>query len=369
MKVERETAGFALPFTAGVFLAVYSGYCLKLSLSPAPIAAFAATALSLAGLLHPERRKSTKQWILIALAALCAGLVCGFTSAHISAGAITSELEIWAEGWGMKMQEAIDRIPFEDKRCNAVAKALITGEKSDIPRDIVQTFRKSGASHILALSGLHLGIIYSIITRSLSILGNYQRLWIPRSLIIMTICGLYTLATGAGPSILRAFLFIALTEYGKLTHRNHTTGQILFAALIIQLTISPISVKSVGFQLSYAAIAGIAFILPWMKSLWPGNRYDDHFIARCTRGIWDTCAMAISCQITTGPLVWFYFGSLPEYFMLTNLTAVPLTGIIIPAIIVTLVLSAAGICPALLIQVTEGMMSGLLGLLENIAAI
>jgi competence protein ComEC len=175
------------------------------------------------------------------------------------------------------------------------------------------------------------------------------------------------MATGAGPSILRAFLFIALTEYGKLTHRNHTTGQILFAALIIQLTISPMSVKSVGFQLSYAAIAGIAFILPWMKSLWPGNRYDDHFIARCTRRIWDTCAMAISCQITTGPLAWMYFGTMPKYFLLTNLLAIPLTGIIIPAIIITLILNGLGICPMFVTEAAERLISALIGVLEIIA--
>ena len=369
MKVERETAGIALPFTAGVLLAVYSGYCVQTSRFPAPTLAFITAALSIVCLLHPLRRRVNIhwQWMTVTLAALSAGMVCGFTSAQVSIGAVSSEFSLWAQGWGLKMQEAIDRLPFADSRCNAVAKALVTGERSDIPREIVIAFRESGASHILALSGLHLGIIYAIINSSLSIFGNYRQLCIPRSVAIIAICGFYTIATGAGPSIVRAFLFIVLAEFGRLTHRYRSTGQLLMAALIIQLTISPMSAKSVGFQLSYAAMAGIAFILPWLKDLWPGSVYDDRPLTRFTRKIWEICAMSISCQITTGPLAWMYFGTMPKYFLLTNLLAIPLTGIIIPVIIITLILNGLGICPMFVTEAAERLISALIGVLEIIA--
>ncbi|MEE0236988.1 MAG: ComEC/Rec2 family competence protein [Bacteroidales bacterium] len=369
MKVERETAGFALPFTAGVLLAVYSGYCIRQSLSPLPAIAFIAAALSLALLMHPARRRYDVhlQWASVGLAALSAGMVCGFTSIHISAASVVSDFGLWAQGWGSRMQEAIDRIPFADSRCNAVAKALVTGERSDIPREIVLAFRESGASHILALSGLHLGIIYAIINRSLSVTGNYRILWIPRSVAIMLMCGFYTIATGAGPSIVRAFLFIVLAEIGRLTHRHRSTGQLLLTALIIQLTISPLSVKSVGFQLSYAAMAGIAFIFPRLKGLWPGSVFDDGIMTRCTRWIWEVCSMSISCQLATGALAWLYFRTLPKHFLLTNLLAIPLTGLIIPAIMITLILNEMGICPVFVLQTAEWMISTLIRVLEIIA--
>ncbi len=369
MKVERETAGIALPFTAGVLLAVYSGYCIHTSRFPAPAAAFIVSALSLACLLHPARRSINVYWQqgLIGLAVFSAGMICGYTSAHISAASISSGLGLWAQEWGLRMQEAIDQIPFTDIRCNALAKALVTGERSGIPRDIVLAFRESGASHILALSGLHLGIIYTIISRSLSILGNYRILWIPRSMVIMLICGFYTIATGAAPSTVRALLFIVLAEYGRLARRHRSTGQLLFAALIIQLTISPLSVKSAGFQLSYAAMAGIAFIFPWLKGLWPGNIYEDRTLERLTRRIWEICAMSISCQITTGPLAWLYFGALPKHFLLTNLLALPLTGLIIPSIVLTLILNGLGICPMFIVQATEWLISTMIRVLEIIA--
>ena len=369
MKVERETAGFALSFMAGVLLAAYSGYCIHTSSVLAP-AAFIATALSLCLTAHPARRRLSvyQQWILVASAALAAGMVCGYTSAHISIASVSSGFSLWAEGWGLRMQEAIDNIPFTDSRCNAVAKALVTGERSDIPREIVTAFRESGASHILALSGLHLGIIYGILDRSLSILGNHQRIRVPRSIAIVLTCGFYTVATGAGPSIVRAFLFIFLSEFSRLNHRYHSTGQLLLAALVIQLTLSPLSVRSAGFQLSYAAMAGIAFILPWLRGLWPGNVYDDRLPTRFTRKIWEICAISISCQITTGPLVWYFFGTMPRYFLLTNLLAVPLTGLIIPMLIITLTLNVSGLCPLYVVQITEWLISALIHLLEIIAA-
>lgn len=369
MKVERETAGVALPFTAGILLAVYSGYCIQASMSLIPAGTFIAAGLSLTLLMHPSRRNSgiLLQWLLIGSTALFTGILCGITSIHISVSETSSCLSLWMEGWGMKMQEAIDRIPFEDVRCTAVAKALVTGDRSSIPKDVIIAFRESGASHILALSGLHLGIIYSILRRLMSVPGNFKRLWFPRSVIIMLTCGFYTIATGASASIVRAFLFIVLAECSRMTHRYRSTGQLFFAALIIQLTISPLSLKSVGFQLSYAAMAGIAFILPWLKGLWPGNIYDDSALIRSIRHIWELCAMSIACQITTGPLAWVYFGTLPKHFLLTNLLAIPLTGLIISATITTLLLTCSGICPIFLIKATEWLISTLIWILEVIA--
>ena len=371
MKVERETAGFALPFTAGVLLAAYSGLSILSSYLHAPAAAILVTAGASGLLMNPARRQMGRhwQWLLVGIAALGAGMICGFTSTLTAYGnyGIFSQLAAHAEGWGLRMQEAIDAIPFSDPRCNAVAKALVTGERSDIPADVITAFRDSGASHILALSGLHLGIIYGIIKHSLSISGNYRQTWIPRSAITILACGSYTLATGAGASIVRAFLFIMLAEAARLSHRNHSTGQLLFAALTIQLTISPLSIRSAGFQLSYAAMAGIAFILPRLQSFWPGSIFDDRPFTRAIRRIWNICAMSISCQMTTAPIAYIRFGTLPGHFLLTNLLALPLTALIIPAVLVTMILETADICPGFVISTCEILISALISALEIIA--
>lgn len=371
MTVERETAGFALPFAAGVLLAIYSDFSISHISTAVPSCSCILLGTAMAMLMHPHRQRVGRGWrqALICLAALTCGALCGITSQHLvpSGAGLLDRLAEWAQRWGLEMQKAIDRIPFEDSRCNAVAKALITGERHDIPRSVIDAFRESGASHILALSGLHLGIVYGIIKSSLSIFGNHHRLWIPRSTAIILICGAYTLATGAGASITRAFLFIVLGEAARLNHRHHSTGQLLLASLIIQLAISPSSAADAGFQLSYAAMGGIAFILPWLKSFWKGNIYDDSGFTRLIRRIWDTCAMSISCQITTGPLAYFYFGTMPRYFLLTNLIALPLTGLLVPVILLTLCLDCAGTCPPMLITVCEKLIWALIRSLEIIA--
>lgn len=369
MKVERETAGVALPFTAGILLAALSGYSHTHSITY--IGILVSFSLSLILLMHPGRRRfgTGWQWLLIGIAALSTGMICGHISSQIelSDPGISHGLRRRAEEWGLQMQNAIDRLPFSDRTCNAVAKALITGERSDIPKEIVLAFRESGASHILALSGLHLGIIYAIITFSLSIFGNHHRLRIPRFIIIVLLCGSYTLATGAGPSIVRAFLFIGLAETGRLMHRHFSTAQIFFSALIIQLALSPASIRSAGFQLSYAAMAGIAFIQPRLRSFWPGRIHDDRLFTRCVRKIWNASAMSISCQITTAPLVFIYFGTMPEYFLLTNLITLPLTGILIPVTLATLVLDCIGLCPAVAIRTAETLIQTLIWALKVIA--
>lgn len=355
MEAERDLAGLVLPFAVGVAAIIYaeSIFCRhSVSISSFTMLASAA---GLTALIHPLRKEhsATIQVLLIALTSMAVGMLCASTSLLTSPVATDPFLFISKAGRGI--EAAISRMEFNDRTTNAIIKALIIGDKSEIPSDIAATFRNSGASHILALSGLHLGIIYGIVSKVSGITGNSPAAVRTRSFITITLCGLYTLATGAGPSITRAFLFIVFSEAARLTGRQRKTGLVLLGAMLIQLTISPDSIRSAGFQLSYAAMAGIAFIFPWLNSFWPeeGGRW------RPIRWIWTSAAMSISCQLTTGPIAFIYFGTLPKYFLLTNLIAIPLTGIIIPTALATLILSSCGICPDILLRATEMLVQAL----------
>lgn len=350
MEVEREFAGFALPFAAGVAASVLTAehHHVHLSISASVSMAFAA--ICLLALIHPCRKQLSDKTISLAviLAAFFSGMLCGYTSFLTGPGRIRS---IPFSFLGDGMAEAIDRIPFRTNEANAVIKALITGNRQDIPQETIKAFRDSGASHILALSGLHLGIIYSLIAKVLGITGNNQIAGRIRSATTVILCGIYTLATGAGDSIVRAFLFIILGEAARHSGRPCDTGNLFFAALAIQICIDPQSFRSVGFQLSYAAMAGIAFIYPWLKGLWSGTKEKKDII----RWIWDSASLSISCQLTTGPLAYMYFRTFPTHFLLTNLIALPLTGILIPFALITLCLNALGICPGMLLRATEAL--------------
>lgn len=308
--------------------------------------------------------------VLTSVALICCILLCGviafLTDSQLSLSRIdqSSWFMSTALSFGEKMKGAVDAIPFENERTGLIIKALLTGEKSGIPNDVTQAFRNSGASHILALSGLHLGIIYAIVRFITRLTGNSRKAKYLRSAVIIFICGFYTLATGAGPSIVRAFIFITTGECARLSGRSATLKRILMISLLIHLSITPSAIKEVSFQLSYAAIAGIAYIFPWLQGFWPGDRHEDAVLTRCARWIWDSAAMSISCQITTGPLAYIYFGTFPTQFILTNLIVLPLTGIIIPMALITLAACSLGWYIDLLIKGTEWMVTLLCGSLD-----
>jgi competence protein ComEC len=201
-----------------------------------------------------------------------------------------------------------------------------------------------------------------IISKLTSLAGGHPKVTVIRSAICMTTCAAYSFATGAGASIIRALIFIIIGETTRLLHRKSDLTTTLASSLIIHLTLNPTDISNIGFQLSYAAIAGIAWIFPWLRSIWP----DDG--GGILKRIWESAALSISCQLTTGPIAWMYFGTFPQYFILTNLVALPLTSLIIPAALLTLLLNTMGICPRLLIQGTEMLTDALCGALGIIAS-
>jgi len=363
MTVERDIAGFALPFAAGIMAVSFFGTAHSWYLTPVSILVPAVAAV----LLMSPAHKSWNTGILtglILLAALGCGYLVGATRLEISVG-ITPENSIPERilqlGHGMKSR--IEAIPFSHHDTGSIIAALITGNRTGIPHDVTRAFRESGAAHILALSGFHLGIIYGALSFMLSFIGNTPAARKLRSVLIIAICGMYTAATGAGASITRAFLFILLGETASIMGRHRCTSTILLSSLFLQLLLSPESSRDIGFQLSYAAMAGIAFIFPWMKGLWPDGK------GGIMKRIWNSASISVSCQITTGPLAWMYFGTFPQYFLLTNLLALPLVGVLIPLSLLTMGLDAAGICPQLLIQVVEGLTSCMTFILEAIASL
>lgn len=369
MKEERDFAGFVLPFAAGVFVSTSQLTDISEYLPSALSLIFLVTALLLAALIHPGIRDGSHVATKAAIPflGLFSGLLIGGTSTIMAIGRIEPEYAGWTDAAGLHLCHAIDMIGFSETDTNALIKALIAGDKGSIPAHVSEFFRASGASHILALSGFHIGIVYGIISRGLSWMGGHRTAAVARSIITISFCGLYTMITGAGESIVRAFLFILLREAAKLTHRNAATSSTLLSCMLIQLLISPASIHSISFQLSYAAMAGIAWIFPKLKSFWPEEEKDEVKQWRLLRKTWVSAALSVSCQLTTGPLAWLYFDSVPKHFLLTNLIAIPLTGLIIPASLTTLVLETLGICPQFLIRFTEGAVGMLTYSLEIIA--
>ena len=364
MRVEREIAGFAFPFAAGVIAAVLTGGSPCIIKPTYHILALTFTLSSALLLMHTARREwnPAAQWCATVFCALSCGILIGISGKEMSVSAVSSDgwLIRLAEGCAVRMQAAIDSIAFADSSTGGILKALLTGDRSGITPEVSEAFRASGASHILALSGLHLGIIYGIVSKTLSVYGNSTAMRTARSVLIMSACGLYTLATGAGASITRAFMFIVLKETAEIAGRQTSLKGLLAAALILHLAFDPTAATDIGFQLSYAAMLGIAYIFPYLKDMWKNTW-------KGLKWIWNSAALSLSCQITTGPLAYLYFGTFPQHFLLTNLLALPLATLIIPAGLLTTVLSMAGLCPDFISKGTECLTQVLLETLRIIS--
>ena len=369
MTAGKEIAGFTLPFAAGAVLsAIYSSVS---SPHAALCTLMIIVSICLLILIKPPQtdHRNDILWISVILSAFSCGAICSISSKWlaISFHSDSNPLLTYASTWGNRLKEHINTLPFAHNQSSALINSLITGDRSDLDNHTREIFRSSGASHILALSGMHLGIIYGILKSVLAILGNSPKVKILKSCLIMSTCLFYTLMTGAGPSIIRSFIFILLYEFAKISGRGVKTGEVLMSALIIQITICPEDILEVSFILSYAAMAGIAFIYPMLKRIWTTDSCG--VVYKALKWIWASAAMSISCQVTTGPIAYAFFGTFPKYFILTNLLAAPLIGLIIPWSLAVAGLSSIGLCPALLISGLELTIQTLIGILEIISSL
>ena len=298
---------------------------------------------------------------LVLLTFLALGFFCAWT-ARMSVPAGDSPLWALPRSAVGRVREVIGGIPFRGKDSGALLLALLTGERGGLSAESVAAFRDSGASHILALSGLHMGIIYLLLGGSIRVIGNSPAARRIRCALILSLSLFFVLMTGASASIVRAFLFIAIRETLLLLGRPQKSVRVLCLALFIQLALNPSAIRSLGFQLSYLAMAGIFLLYPVLEKWYPRGPRLDPF-----RKIWSMAALSISCQVFTGPLVWYRFQTFPRYFLLTNLLALPLTTALMTVSVATVILSAAGLCPPFLIRATDGLCSLLLWILGVIA--
>ena len=351
----KNIESLSLFFTAGVALGT-----VLVTASPGLVLPL----LALPFFLQKKLLKWPQEWSvsLILVTFLLLGIFCARNAALPVADG-ESWVEALAAGAAGRLRAFIGTLPFPSEETAPLLQALLTGDRSGLSADTVATFRGSGASHLLALSGLHMGILYLLFDACTKPLGNSPVARRIRFGLIVGAALFFTLMTGAGPSIVRAFLFIGLNETLRLLRRPRKASRVYCVALLIQLVLDPTVIQSLGFQLSYLAMAGIFLLYPVLEKWYPeGSRYNP------LRWLWNTAALSISCQAFTAPLAWLRFHTFPKYFLITNLLALPLTTALLGTAVATIALSAADICPRLLITATDGLGRLLLWVLETICA-
>lgn len=218
------------------------------------------------------------------------------------------------------------RKPFDevttDQQAAAVVAAMSLGDKAELSKDLRDIYSVTGASHVLALSGLHLGIIYFLLT---FLFAAHRNNLLSQALAIAAIWG-YTMMVGLTSSVVRAATMYTLLALITVLQRDKTSLNTLSFAAIAMLIANPLTLWDVSFQLSFMAVLGITLFYKKIYSIlhpWWLNRH------RITKWVWSMVCLSFSAQVIVTPLIVFYFGRISCYSLLTNLVAIPLTTIII----------------------------------------
>lgn len=357
----------AVPFAAGISLSVLCGRHISEHAGAFSLIVMAGTAILSAILLSDSRNMLREGTVLCCTAGLAflAGCFAGMvqTTGPVPASGPGRWLTGITSRTSVSVMDTIDGMGWSDPQNGALVKALVTGNRDSLDSNTEEAFRTSGASHLLALSGMHLGIIYTLVSRPLSWIFRSRKASAVRAAAVISASAFFTVMTGSGPSIVRALLYIILNETARLSGRCSNGANTLCTALLIQLAAAPKSICSIAFQLSYLAMAGIAFLYPVMRRWFPDENGD----WRPVKKIWDAASLSISCQIFTAPAVWYHFGTFPQYFLVTNLIAIPVTTALMSISVPAIAMHAAGICPEFMISAADTAAGILRNVLEIIS--
>lgn len=204
----------------------------------------------------------------------------------------------------------------------SVLSALTLGYKTALDKETRQSYASSGAMHILAVSGLHVGIIFFILKSLFFFLDRNRYSRVLKAFIIITLLWIYAFITGLSPSVMRAATMFSFIVFGKALDRQSSIYNTLAVSAFILLLINPYMIMEVGFQLSYLAVIGIVFFYPRFYA-WLG--FDNWFLDKA----WSLICVSLAAQLATAPIGLFYFHQFPNYFLLTNLIVIPFATIIL----------------------------------------
>lgn len=223
--------------------------------------------------------------------------------------------------WRHTLMERYRQWGISDDAYGVMA-AMTLGEKTHISQETRETFREVGASHILALSGLHLMIIYSVI----SLLVNWRRIRLLSQVLIILSIWAFAFLTGLSPSILRSATMISIYALLSLGHREKMSVNTLAFVALVMLIVNPLALYDLGFQLSFMAVLSIVLINPLLYSLIPLHIQMEH---RLLSWLWGLTTVSLAAQIGTAPLVMYHFGYFSTWFLLTNYIVIPIATLIL----------------------------------------
>ena len=214
---------------------------------------------------------------------------------------------------------------------NQFAKALLIGQKSNIDNATLEAYTALGIVHIIAISGMHLDLVANYLTKITGWLPRNKYLQLIELFFLIIAISAYTLVANASPSIVRAAIFFCLFKIGSYFNLHKYVLNSIAGGLLIILLFHCQTIWHIGWQLSYAAVIGIHVVHPWISNIF---RLKNPAIS----SIWNNFSITIATQITTLPLLVYYFHTLSTGIILSNMMMIPLSNLLLEALIILLIL-------------------------------
>jgi competence protein ComEC len=226
------------------------------------------------------------------------------------------------KGWSLRSAEAIQQVLrryVPAPREGGLLTALVLGITDDLATDLKTAYGATGTTHVLAVSGLHIGLVFSLVILLLG--GDKWRKRHPAGrwltlVLVLSICWGYALLTGLSASVLRAVVMATLVAVGRAGGKKISLFNTLAVAALGLLLYNPQYLFDVGFQLSFLAVLSIALLQPRLARWWEPEAW-------LPRQVWAGVTVALAAQAGTVPLTLYYFHQFPTQFLLANLVAVP----------------------------------------------
>lgn len=223
----------------------------------------------------------------------------------------------------------------------SIINALILGQRQGIDKDVYDSYTNAGAIHILAVSGLHVGIILLILSFVLKPIERIKQGYFIKTIIILILLWSYAIIAGSSASIIRATTMFSIVAIGLNLKRTTNIYNTLATSIFILLLITPSYIFDVGFQLSYAAVFAIVSIQPIIEPLFkPKNKLISL--------LWKTLTVTISAQVGIIPISLYYFHQFPGLFWVANLVIIPILGIILGLGLLVIALALMELLPEFL---------------------
>ncbi|WP_233898569.1 ComEC/Rec2 family competence protein [Tenacibaculum piscium] len=241
-----------------------------------------------------------------------------------------------------KIQTSLKKYDFTKNELSVI-NALLLGQRKNISKSLIESYTDAGAIHILAISGLHIGIILMMLNYFLSPIEHLKNGLLFKTILLVILLWMFAFIAGLSASVVRAVTMFTFVAIGDSFKRKKVVEFSLISSMLFLLLIQPLFLFDIGFQLSYLAVFGIIWVQPLLFNLWNPKGW---FLSK----FWSLLSVSITAQVGILPLILYYFHQFPGLFFVSNLLIIPFLGAILMGGILTITFALLHILPAFFVD-------------------